>query len=89
MSKRSIRLPYPSDLSDKEWEIIEPFFNLRTNRGRKRVHSYREILNAIFYLLRSGCPGECYPMNIHIGKLSTTTSVFGVFMEFGNILIQF
>ncbi len=56
MSKRSLRLPYPSDLSDKEWEIIEPYFsNLRANRGRKRVHSYREILNAVFYLLRSVC----------------------------------
>ena len=62
MSKRSIRLPYPSDLSDKEWEIIKPYFsNLRANRGRKRVHSYREILNAIFYLLRSGCSWRMLP----------------------------
>lgn len=62
MSKRCIRLPYPSDLSDKEWEIIEPYFpDLKTNRGRKRVHSYREILNAIFYLLRSGCAWRMLP----------------------------
>lgn len=56
MLKRSRRLPYPSDLSDKEWKLIKPSFpNLRTNIGKKRIHSYREILNAIFYLLRSGC----------------------------------
>ncbi|MGE5457478.1 MAG: IS5 family transposase, partial [Methanococcaceae archaeon] len=55
MSKRSIRLRSPSDLSDKEWELIKPHIPaLRSNRGRKCVHSYREILNAIFYLLRSG-----------------------------------
>lgn len=62
MSKRCIRLPYPSDLSDKEWEIIKPYFpDLKTNLGRKRVHSYREILNAIFYLLRSGCSWRMLP----------------------------
>ncbi len=62
MSKRCIRLPYPSDLSDKEWEIIKPYFpDFKTNRGRKRVHSYREILNAIFYLLRSGCAWRMLP----------------------------
>jgi len=56
VSEQNKRIPYPSDLSDKEWEIIKSHFPCsRTNRGRKRVHSYREILNAIFYLLRSGC----------------------------------
>ena len=51
MSKQSIRLPYLSDLSNKEWELIKPHIpTLRSNRGRKHVHSYREILNAIFYL---------------------------------------
>lgn len=56
MSKRSSRLPYPSDFSDKGWEVIKLYIpNLRTNRGRKCIHSYREILNALFYLLRSGC----------------------------------
>jgi len=56
MSKRPTRLPYPSDLSTKEWELINPHIPaLQSNRGRKLVNSYREILNAIFYLLLSGC----------------------------------
>jgi len=56
------RIPYPSDISDREWEIIKLYFpNPRTNRGRKRVHPYREILNAIFYLLRSGCAWRMLP----------------------------
>ena len=33
----------------------------QTNRGRKRIHPYREILNAIFYLLRSGCAWRLLP----------------------------
>jgi len=62
MSKRSIRRPYPSDLSDRKWELIKPYFpDLKTNRGRKRVHSYREILNGIFYLLRSDCSWRMLP----------------------------
>jgi putative transposase len=62
MSKRSTRLPYPSDLSNKEWEVIQPHIpTLLSNRGRKRVHSYREILNAVFYLLRSGCAWRMLP----------------------------
>lgn len=62
MSKRSFSHPYPSDLCDKEWELIKPYFpDLKTNLGRKRVHSYREILNAIFYLLRSGCAWRMLP----------------------------
>lgn len=56
------RHPYPSDLSDEEWEIIEPYIPIpQTNRGRKRTHSYREILNAIFYLDRSGCSWRMLP----------------------------
>ena len=62
MSEPNQRLPYPSDLSDNEWEIIEPYIPIpQTNRGRKRTHSYREILNAIFYLLRSGCSWRMLP----------------------------
>lgn len=56
MFEQNKRLPYPSDLFNQEWEITEPFIPVpQTNRGRKRIHSYREILNAIFYLDRSGC----------------------------------
>jgi len=62
MTEQTERLPYPSDLSDKEWELIKPHIPVRqTNRGRKRVHPYREILNGIFYLLRSGCAWRMLP----------------------------
>lgn len=62
MSEQTERLPYPSDLSDKEWKLIEPHIpNPPTNRGKKRVHPYREILNGIFYLLRSGCAWRMLP----------------------------
>ncbi len=56
------RIPYSTDLSDGEWEKIEPCIpQPKTKRGRKREHSFHEILNAIFYLLRSGCVWRLLP----------------------------
>ena len=52
-----IRKPYPDDLSDREWEAIEPILKANTyrNAGTRCKYSRREMLNAIFYLLRTGC----------------------------------
>jgi putative transposase len=62
LPEQNKRIAYPSDLSDRNWMLIQPYFpNPDTNKGRKRVHSYRDILNAIFYLLRSGCSWRLVP----------------------------
>jgi putative transposase len=50
----STRSPYPTDLCDDEWEILEPLVPRAKPGGRPRAHETREILNAIFYVLR-GC----------------------------------
>src|SRR5918997_363194 len=50
-----MRKPYPTDLSDAEWTYIEPHLPAPKGHGRPRTHDLREILNAIFYLLKSGC----------------------------------
>jgi len=85
-SEQTKRIPYPSDLFDLEWELIKLYFhNSRTNKGRKRFHPYREVLNAVFYLLRLVVPGECYPTNFHRGKLCTTISVFSDLLDFRNV----
>ena len=46
---------FEADLSDAEWNYIEPHLPAPKGHGRPRTHSLREILNAIFYLLKSGC----------------------------------
>ena len=62
MIEQAKRKPYPTDLSDAEWQIIEPLLpQPKTRRGRPRKHSYREILNGIFYVLRSGCAWRMLP----------------------------
>ncbi len=50
-----MRKRYPTDLSDAQWEYIEPYIPTPKASGRPRVHTLRELLNAIFYIVRSGC----------------------------------
>ena len=57
----SLLCPYPSDLSDQEWEILAPLIPPAKPGGRPRKWPMRKILNAIFYLLRSGCQWRMLP----------------------------
>ncbi len=57
-----MRRRYPTDLTDAEWECIEPHLTSPTNkRGRPKIYSLRHVLDAIFYLLRSGCAWRLLP----------------------------
>jgi putative transposase len=56
-----MRKPYPTDLSDAEWKYIEPHVPPPQGHGRPRIHSPREILDAIFYVLKSGCQWRLLP----------------------------
>src|SRR5215211_2327681 len=56
-----MRKPYPTDLSDEEWSYMEPHMPTPKEHGRPRIHNPREILNAIFYVLRSGCQWRLLP----------------------------
>lgn len=52
----ALRLPYPDDLSEREWSLVGSLVESKDSpRGRKGLHPKREMLNAIFYLLRTGC----------------------------------
>ena len=55
------RKPYPSDLKDAEWQILEPLIPPAKLGGRPRKVNIREVINAIFYLIRSGCAWEMLP----------------------------
>jgi putative transposase len=56
-----MRKRYPTDLSDAEWSFIEPHLPTPRVAGRPRRHSLREILDAIFYIGRSGCAWRLLP----------------------------
>jgi putative transposase len=56
-----MRRPYLTDLSDAEWAYLEAHLPSPRANGRPRIHSPREILNAIFYVVRSGCAWRFLP----------------------------
>jgi putative transposase len=62
------RQPYSTDLTDAQWALLELFFPV-VNRpdkrnGRPRLYTYREILNGIFYVLRTGCAWRLLPHDL-------------------------
>ena len=56
---------YPDDLTDNEWKLMETIIEeTKTNpRGCKGIHSKRSHLNAIFYILRTGCSWRHLPQS--------------------------
>jgi len=55
------RKAYKSDLTNEEWRIIEPLIPPPKSGGHPRTVDMREVVNAIFYLLRTGCSWEMLP----------------------------
>jgi putative transposase len=52
---------YPTDLSDEEWGLLEAHLPAPKRRGRPRLHSPREIVDAVFYVVNSGCQWRMLP----------------------------
>src|SRR5512142_1025864 len=58
-----MRKPYPSDLTDEQWEIIKPLIPVNSV-GRPREVEMREVLNTIFSQNRSGCQWDMLPHDL-------------------------
>jgi putative transposase len=54
---------YPTNLTDTEWKVLEPHVPAPNKRGRPKAHTTRQIVNAIFYILKSGCPWRLLPQD--------------------------
>jgi len=54
---------YPSDLTDEEWERIAPLLPRPGRRGRPREVDFREVINAVRYLVRSGSGWRMLPVH--------------------------
>jgi putative transposase len=55
------REPYPSDLSDAQWSVLENLIPEARPGGRPRKHAMRDVLNALFYVAREGCSWRALP----------------------------
>jgi transposase len=61
MAKLQPEQRYPSDVTNEEWAILEPLLPPRSSMGRPPKHERRQIVNALLYLLRSGCQWRMLP----------------------------
>ena len=57
-------LRYPSDLTNAEWALVEPMIPPARRGGRPRDVNVREVLNAIFYVLSTGCQWNALPRDL-------------------------
>jgi len=55
---------YQTDLTDKQWNCIKPYFKRSDARGARSKHSKREIANAIFYIVRTGVQWRYLPKDM-------------------------
>jgi transposase len=58
------RKPYPSDLTDPQWKLIEPMIPPERWGGRTRSVDMREVVNGILYLNRTGCQWRAIPNDL-------------------------
>src|SRR5262245_22476853 len=59
-----MRKRYPSDLTDAQWEVIEPLLPPAKRGGRPRKVDLREVVNALFYQARTGCQWDFLPHDL-------------------------
>jgi putative transposase len=71
-----MRKPYPSDLSDDQWSILELLIPPAKRGGRPRTVDMREVLNTLFYQNRSGCQWDMLPHD-----LLPKSTVYDYFMQ--------
>ena len=68
---------YASDLSDAEWAVLGPLMPPPRRGGRPRTTDMREVMNALLYLLRTGCQWRLLPKDFPPHQ-----TVYGYFQEF-------
>ena len=68
----------PSDLTDAQWERLEPLIPAAKSGRRPRTMDMRAAMNAIFYLLRTGCPCRYLPR----GPSPPCSTVYNIFRQF-------
>src|SRR5271165_1448976 len=57
-------LRYPSDLTDEEWALVEPFIPPARRGGNKRTVSVRAVVNGLMYVLSTGCQWRAIPKDL-------------------------
>jgi putative transposase len=79
-AREGLRLP--SDLTDAEWAILEPLLPRRSHRGRPPIWGYRDIVEALLYVLRGGLPWRMLPPGL-FPPMTTVQHYFYAWRDMG------
>jgi putative transposase len=58
------RTPYPPDVTDEQWQLVEPLIPPAKPGGRPRTVAMREVVNGVLYLNRTGCQWRALPHDL-------------------------
>src|SRR6478735_417621 len=58
------RKPYPSDVTDEEWDFVVPYLTLMTEDAPQREHDLREVFDALRWVVRTGSPWRYLPNDL-------------------------
>src|SRR6478752_5966146 len=58
------RKPYPSDVTDEEWDFVVPYLTLMTEDAPQREHDLREVFDAMRWVVRTGSPWRYMPNDL-------------------------
>lgn len=59
-----MRKPYPTDLTDEQWQVLQPLIPPAKHGGRPRAVDMREVVNTLFYQNRAGCQWDLLPHDL-------------------------
>ncbi len=76
------RKPYPSDLTDEEWDLLKELIPPAKPGGRPRKHPMRDVLDALFYVNREGCSWRALPHDFGV-PWKTAYNFFRTFTDTG------
>src|SRR5262245_17250484 len=76
------KLRYPSDLTDEEWQLVEPLIPPGKPGGDKRTVVLREVVNGLMYILSTGCQWRAIPKDLP--PKSTVYDYFDLWTYDGN-----
>ena len=85
-------LRYPSDMTDAEWALAEPFVPPARRGGRPRTADMREVLNALLYVAASGCAWrllpKCFPPVSTVRRYFYAWRNAGLFEAINTVLVM-
>ncbi len=63
MEEKRLLKPYPTDVTDEEWDFMAPSLPLMTPDAPQHRHELREVVNALRWIVRAGAPWWWLPIN--------------------------